>query len=104
MKEVQQVTLIQTAIATRGDGEATPIRRITQWWTQAGDLVAEHDPCSVILTDEKRLKLVSIIGSLGLSAQEFAAAIERVSRVLGRHNAKDQATLTRPAANTQPTE
>ncbi len=82
MKEVQQVTLIQTAIAKRGDGVSTPLRRVTQWWTQAGELVAENDPCSVVVTEEQRRELTSIIGSLGLSAEEFSATIERIARVM----------------------
>lgn len=102
MKEVQQVTLIQTSLATRGDGESTPIRRITQWWTPTGELVAENDPCSVVVTEEQRRELTSIIGSLGLSVEEFGNAIERVARVLGRQNVENQArepqTLNAPAA------
>lgn len=90
MKEVQQVTLIQTSLATRGDGKSTPIRRITQWWTPTGELVAENDPCSVVVTEEQRRELTSIIGSLGLSVEEFGNAIESVARVLGSQNAADE--------------
>jgi len=84
MKQVQQVTLIQTSIATRGDGESTPIRRITQWWTQTGELVAENDPCSVVVTEEQQRELTSRIGSLGLSTEQFAAVVEVIARVLNQ--------------------
>ncbi len=88
MKEVEQVTLIKTSIATRGDGKSTPIRIITQWWTQSGELVAEDDPCSVVVTEERRRELMSAISSLGLSTDAFAAAVEAVTRVLNGQNAK----------------
>lgn len=100
MKEVQQITLIQTTIATRGDGESTPIRHITQWWTQTGELVAENDPCAVVVTEEQRRELTSIIGSLGLSSEKFGNAIERVARVLGRQN--DQSLATAGAGLSKP--
>lgn len=45
-KEVMVMQVIRTTNATRGDGKVTPIRRITQFWSMDGELLAEKDPCA----------------------------------------------------------
>jgi hypothetical protein len=45
-KEVMVMQVIRTTNATRGNGtEASPFRRITQYWSMDGELLAERDPC-----------------------------------------------------------
>jgi hypothetical protein len=82
MKEVQLVTLVQTSLTTRGDGESTPIRRVMQWWTQEGELVAENDPCSVIVTEEKRREIHRLFNAAGLSLDTYGFLIENVAKIL----------------------
>lgn len=39
------VALIETTVPRgRGASEEDPIRTVTQWWTPAGELLAESDP------------------------------------------------------------
>jgi hypothetical protein len=44
-KEVMVMQVIRTTNLRRGDGKATPIRAITQYWSMDGELLAEQDPC-----------------------------------------------------------
>ncbi len=53
MHQAKIITVIETSLATRGDGERTPVRILTQYWTQAGELLAEKDPCAWIITPEQ---------------------------------------------------
>lgn len=43
IKSVERIPLIRTNMLCRGDGNTDPIRIVTQWWTDDGDLVAESD-------------------------------------------------------------
>lgn len=44
-KDVVCMEVIITTMQTRGKGlPGDPIRRITQVWTKAGELIAEYDP------------------------------------------------------------
>ncbi len=45
MKDVEKIEVIRTLLTTRGNGKDTPIRRITQYWSLEGTLLAENDPC-----------------------------------------------------------
>ncbi len=67
MDTVKQVTLIETKLTRRGEGtQDSPVRVITQYWSQEGDLVIEHDPCSLRLTHERRKAIrAAVIESLG---------------------------------------
>ena len=41
------IQVIQTNLERKGDGtEKNPVRRITQYWTTDGYLLAEVDPCA----------------------------------------------------------
>lgn len=40
--EVMQV--IKTTLLRRGDGQLDPVRLVTQYWSFAGELLAEVDP------------------------------------------------------------
>lgn len=59
MDTVKNITLIETTLTRRGDGEspASPIRIITQYWTPDGKLVVERDPCATDLTPELKSKI-----------------------------------------------
>ena len=59
MDTVKRITLIETALAREGDGKSSssPIRIITQYWTQSGELVIQRDPCALQVTPEKMAKL-----------------------------------------------
>jgi len=52
MNSVKQITVIETTIARRGDGNLTPLRGITQYWTTDGLLLAEVDSLAVKITPE----------------------------------------------------
>ena len=52
-KEVELIEVIKTTLTTRGKGVSPdPIRRITQYWSIEGELLAEVDPCE----EEKKSK------------------------------------------------
>lgn len=39
------ITVIETNLTTRGKGtQSSPLRRITEYWSAEGQLLAEHDP------------------------------------------------------------
>jgi hypothetical protein len=43
-KDVEVIQVVRTNIATRGEGiEDDPVRRITQYWSLDGELLAEVD-------------------------------------------------------------
>jgi hypothetical protein len=45
LTEVRVFQVIETNIAVRGKGtQESPLRRIKQYWTLDGELLAEHDP------------------------------------------------------------
>lgn len=44
MPEAKVMEVIQTTLGTRGDGETTPKRRLTQYWSKDGKLLATVDP------------------------------------------------------------
>ncbi len=83
MDTLKQLTLIETTIARRGEGinNSSPIRVITQYWTPKGDLVFERDPCSLVLTVEKRNKIqeeiFAIVEDNGI-ARKLLAALEDI--------------------------
>lgn len=60
MDTVKKVTLIETTLTRRGDGEdmSSPVRIITEWWTLNGNKVAERDPAAVQITPEDEEQLV----------------------------------------------
>ena len=41
---VRVIEIIETKLLRRGDGDNTPIRVITQYWTMGGKLLCEFDP------------------------------------------------------------
>jgi hypothetical protein len=46
MKEVEFINVIRTTLQCRGAGiESDPIRRVTQYWSLSGELLAENDTC-----------------------------------------------------------
>ena len=77
---MKQLTVIETTLTRRGDGTPdSPIRVITQYWSQEGDLIIEHDPCDLKLTREKQSAIRECVFSkLGENdkARELFAAIE----------------------------
>ncbi len=42
------IQVIETTLATRGDGKETPYRHIKQYWSLEGELLAEVDPMAEI--------------------------------------------------------
>lgn len=54
----QLIEVICTRLDTRGDGKssASPIRRLTQYWTPDGELLAEVDPCAEDITEQLRIE------------------------------------------------
>jgi len=53
-KDVYTIRVICTSLERRGKGiEGDPIRRITQYWTMDGFLLAEVDPCIGEVTELK---------------------------------------------------
>ena len=45
-KEVEVIRVVRTTLMIRGEGnEKDPIRRIEQFWSLDGKLLAENDPC-----------------------------------------------------------
>ena len=45
IRDAEVIQVIRTTLERRGEGvENDPIRRITQYWTLDGDLLAEVDP------------------------------------------------------------
>lgn len=58
-------------VALRGDGAADPIREVTQFWTNEGRLLAEHD--SMRTTEQW-----DIVMERGLWGSQIHAAIESV--------------------------
>lgn len=43
-RDVEVVQVIRTNLLRRGDGKASPLRIITQYWSMEGDLLWEYDP------------------------------------------------------------
>jgi hypothetical protein len=54
MDTVKRIPVIETTIARKGsgDGRHSPIRILTQYWTDDGQLLASVDPCAATLTPE----------------------------------------------------
>ena len=54
MDTVRQITVIETTLARRGNGNSShsPCRVITQYWTPEGALLAERDPVARVITPE----------------------------------------------------
>lgn len=50
-KEVMVMQVIRTTNLRRGDGNNTPIRAITQYWSMQGDLLAEVDPLASLIRE-----------------------------------------------------
>lgn len=46
MNTCQVIQVIRTDLLRRGDGDKTPIRYITQYFSLEGELLCEHDPCA----------------------------------------------------------
>lgn len=44
MDTAELIQVIRTTLLRRGDGQTTPIRIITQYWSVDGELLAEVDP------------------------------------------------------------
>lgn len=45
MDGVRMISVIETTLTRRGDGENTPVRVIRQYWSPDGQFLAEVDPC-----------------------------------------------------------
>ncbi len=82
MDTLKQLTLIETTLTRRGEGNgSSPIRVITQYWTPKGELVFQRDPCSLVLTVEKRNKIQETIFAIveeNEKAREILAALEEI--------------------------
>jgi hypothetical protein len=54
MKDVEVIQVVRTTLLRVGSGvDATsPTRRVTQYWSFGGELLAEVDPCSRTVTPE----------------------------------------------------
>ena len=46
MDTVRIIEVIETTLLRRGNGTTDPIRVITQYWSMAGELLAEVDPAT----------------------------------------------------------
>ena len=54
MSECKVIQVIKTTLLSRGDGEETTYRKITQYWDFEGKLLFEHDPCDENGNAEKK--------------------------------------------------
>lgn len=54
MNGVELIEVIRTELTSRGKGtEDDPCRRVTQYWSKEGELLAEVDPCEKYFNVEK---------------------------------------------------
>jgi hypothetical protein len=67
----KEITVIQTTLARRGNGQDTPIRIITQYWDKDGTLLAEVDPAATAVTPEVIKNLQESAASKCRNAAEF---------------------------------
>jgi hypothetical protein len=44
MPEVEVIQVVRTELTLRGDGKSDPMRRVAQYWSLDGRLLAETDP------------------------------------------------------------
>lgn len=44
MDKAEVIQVIKTTLTRRGDGQLDPVRMVTQYWSFAGELLAEVDP------------------------------------------------------------
>lgn len=42
------IEVIETVLELRGDGKEDPMRRVRQYWSKDGQLLAEYDPYSTM--------------------------------------------------------
>jgi len=58
------IPVIKTTLTRKGDGESTPVRIITQYWSPDGKLLAELDP---VPDHEREIKILqdAILWALG---------------------------------------
>ena len=76
----RMLSVIETALARRGDGRRRPVRVITQYWSTEGELLAEVDPTPD--SDRERERMRSALEEI----------VNHVGRCLdgGRHEALEQ--------------
>lgn len=81
------IQVIETSLETRGAGVAgDPIRRITQYYSPDGTLLAEKDPCAGNTADnlalKKRVETLenAILWALGLGDGTFGSTMTNQSK------------------------
>lgn len=84
MDTVKNISLIETTLTRRGEGVfPSPVRVITQYWTQGGKLVIESDPCAKMVTPEKVLKLrIALNEKLGGDIEKTQELISLILNLL----------------------
>lgn len=84
MDTVKNIALIETTLTRRGEGTfLSPIRVITQYWTQDGTLVIESDPFVKTVTPEKVLKLrIALNEKLGGDIEKTQELISLILNLL----------------------
>lgn len=73
------IQVIETELEKRGDGDKTPIRRVRQYYTLEGNLLAEFDPF-----DETHRDLVELVHKLRQDVDEKASEIARCREEIGQ--------------------
>ena len=53
---VKVIEVVETSLATRGDGKEIPIRTITQYWSREGELLAERDSFDATQNEMDKLR------------------------------------------------
>lgn len=51
MNTAKLISVVECTLTTRGDGQSTPYRIITQYFSTDGKLLAENDPCEPLKPD-----------------------------------------------------
>ena len=50
------IRAVRTDLEKRGNGVETPVRIVTQYWSEDGDLLAENDPCPDYISELSQLE------------------------------------------------
>ena len=79
------IHVIETTNVRRGNGETTPIRAVTQYWSLEGELLAESDPCPDSETELREIDSIlrnrSALDGLNGRVEKIRFAIEAAAKV-----------------------
>lgn len=84
MDTVKQIQVIETTLKRSGDGVKTPIRRVTQYWSMEGDLLAEVDPINPIEESLNEItKLLDEAAKNGMNITYNGPTMSALRRIAG---------------------